>query len=216
MADFSRIERRVIVGSRFMTMIAVLGSLAGSLLMFCLGMVNIFNAFRFTFFGPGDMEVEEGEDIATLGESLAIISVIEGLDRFLIAIVLLYFSYGVYSLFIHPEEREETLKLPAWLRVKQIGQLKQVVAEVIIVVLFVLFLRVALRIFQDPNLTLSWLQMGTIALLPFCTLLLGLALRLVQLHPKPIRLREEDGTSPADPVQAQNPPLSNERAAELD
>lgn len=214
--DLQRIERQIVVGSRFMTVIAVVGSLAGSLLMFCLGMVNIFNAFRFTFAGPGEMEIEEGEDIATLGESLAIISVIEGLDRFLIAIVLLYFAYGVYSLFIHPEERQEDLKLPAWLRVKQIGQLKQVVAEVIIVVLFVLFLRVALRIFQDPNLTLSWLQMGTIALLPFCTLLLGLALRLVQLHPKPVRLRQESGEAPRDDVQAQSPPLSNERAAELD
>ena len=216
MLDLVRIERRIVVGSRFMTVIAVVGSLAGSLLMFCLGMVNIYNAFRFTLFGPGETDIEAGEDIATLGESLAIISVIEGLDRFLIAIVLLYFSYGVYSLFIHPEEREKDLKLPAWLRVKQIGQLKQVVAEVIIVVLFVLFLRVALRIFQDPNLTLTWLQMGTIALLPFCTLLLGLALRLVQLHPKPIRLRGEEAPGPADPVQAQNPPLSNERAAELD
>src|SRR5690606_32977275 len=130
MRDLGRIERRIVVGSRFMTVIAVIGSLAGSFLMFCLGMVNIYNAFRFTFWGPGETDIEAGEDIATLGESLAIISVIEGLDRFLIAIVLLYFSYGVYSLFIHPEEQEEKLRLPAWLRVKQIGQLKQVVAEV--------------------------------------------------------------------------------------
>ncbi len=212
----TKFEQRIVVGSRFMTVIAVLGSLAGSLLMFCLGMVNIVNAFRFALAGPGELDIEEGTDIATLGESLAIISVIEGLDRFLIAIVLLYFSYGVYSLFIHPEEKETTLKLPAWLRVKQIGQLKQVVTEVIIVVLFVLFLRVALRIFQDPNLTLTWVQMGTILLLPLCTLLLGLTLRLVQLHPKPFRLREEEAPGPADPVEAQNPPLSNKRAAELD
>lgn len=207
MVDFHRFEGRVIVGSRFMTMIAVLGSLAGSLLMFGLGMVNIFDAFVYAFAGPSAAEVEGAEDISTLGQSLAIISVIEGLDRFLIAIVLLYFSYGVYSLFIHPEEREEDLKLPAWLRIKKIGQLKQVVAEVIIVVLFVLFLRVALRVFQTPNLTLSWAQMGTIALLPFCTLMLGIALRLVQLHPKPGRRDDSRGgqTSDAYTPAAQKP-----------
>jgi uncharacterized membrane protein YqhA len=119
--------------------------------------------------------------------SASVISIIEGLDRFLIAIVLLYFSYGVYSLFIHPEQHETELALPAWLRVQQIGQLKQVVAEVIIVVLFVLFLRVALEAYQGPDISLSWLKIAGLLLLPLCTALLALALRLVELHPKPTR-----------------------------
>jgi uncharacterized membrane protein YqhA len=105
----------------------------------------------------------------------------------LIAIVLLYFAYGVYSLSIHPEQHESELALPAWLRVQQIGQLKQVVAEVIIVVLLVLFLRVALEAYQTPNASMSWLQIATLLLLPVCTMLLALALRLVELHPKPAR-----------------------------
>lgn len=112
------------------------------------------------------------------------INVIEGLDRFLIAIVLLYFAYGVYSLFIHPERHETELALPAWLQVKQIGQLKQVVAEVIIVILFVLFLRVALQVYQRPDVSMSWTQIATFLMLPVCTVLLALALKLVELHPK--------------------------------
>jgi uncharacterized membrane protein YqhA len=183
-------ERRIAVGSRFFTLPAVLGSLAGSVLMFFLGLYNIYEAFR--FFG---VDESGSQDRAPFGTS-AVISVIEGLDRFLIAIVLLYFAYGVYSLFIHPEQAEEELALPAWLRVKQIGQLKQVVAEVIIVVLFVLFLRVALQTFRNPNVELNLLQICTFMLLPVGTLLLALALRLVELHPKPARAPETDDGTP--------------------
>jgi uncharacterized membrane protein YqhA len=171
------VERRVVVSSRFFTLMAVIGSLAASILMFFLGLYNIYEAFRYGL---------SGTEESPFGTS-AVISVIEGLDRFLIAIVLLYFAYGVYSLFIHPEEAEEELSLPAWLRIRQIGQLKQVVAEVIIVVLFVLFLRVALETFRGPHMEMSLGQIATFVLLPVSTMLLAISLRLVELHPKPER-----------------------------
>ena len=171
------IERRIVVGSRFLSVAAVVGSLSGSLLMFGLGLYNIFEAFAHGL-------VTQDDEPGQFGTG-AVISVIEGLDRFLIGIVLLYFAYGVYSLFIHPGEPEEKLALPEWLRVKQIGQLKQVVAEVIIVVLFVLFLRAALQAFHNPNDALTWREIGSLALLPVSILALALSLRLVELHPKP-------------------------------
>lgn len=188
--DLRKIERRIVVSSRFFAILAVLGSLAGSLLMFFLGLYNVHEAYAY---GLRDGSADDRSPFGTG----AVISVIEGLDRFLIAIVLLYFAYGVYSLFIHPEESEEDLALPAWLRIKQIGQLKQVVAEVIIVVLFVLFLRVALQSYRDPNLALTWLQLASFAMLPFSTMLLAVALRLVELHPKPARpLADGDDDEP--------------------
>ncbi|MCU0504120.1 MAG: YqhA family protein [Anaerolineae bacterium] len=169
------IERRIVVSSRFFTLVAVFGSLAAAGLMFFLGLYNVYEAFRFGVTGA--------ESSLPLGTA-AVISVIEALDRFLIAIVLLYFSFGVYSLFIHPEQPGEILALPQWLQVRQIGQLKQVVAEVIIVILFVLFLRVALQTFQKTDVVFTWITLGTLLVLPLCTVLLALALRLVQLHPK--------------------------------
>lgn len=183
--DLRRIERRLIVGSRFLTVVAVLGSLAGSVLMFTLGIVNVYAAFRF-----GLREPAEGD---SMYGTAAIISVIESLDRFLIAIVLLYFAYGVYTLFIHPEESEEALALPAWLRIGQIGQLKQVVTELIVVILFVLFLRQALQAFSGPDVSLTWNEIGTLAVLPVSSLLLAFALKLVELHPK-----SPGSTSPPD------------------
>ncbi len=188
--DLRRIERSTIVGSRFLTVIAVFGSLAGSVLMFFLGIMNIYAAFRYGFESSARTEQMFG--------TAAIIRVIESLDRFLIAIVLLYFAYGVYSLFIHPEEREEALALPAWLRVRQIGQLKQVVAELIVVILFVLFLRQALQAFSGPEVSLSWNDIGTLSVLPVSAVLLGLALRLVELHPKSGRTPPPQDGRPRD------------------
>lgn len=175
--NMRRLERRAIVSSRFLTVIAVVGSLAGSVLMFVLGAINIVMAFRVGLVSPAD-------DAKTVFGAQAVINVIEGLDRFLIAIVLLYFSYGVYSLFVHPEESEEELSLPAWLRVRKIGQLKQVVAELIVIILFVLFLRQALEAFASHERAFSWQQVATLLLLPVSTVLLAISLKLVELHPK--------------------------------
>ena len=73
----------------------------------------------------------------------------------------------------------------AWLNVEGIGQLKQTLAEVIVVVLFVLFLRVALETFiaRGPNLT--WLAIVELLTLPVAIFLLSAALKLAELHPKP-------------------------------
>lgn len=182
---FRETERYIVLSSRFLTLIAVFGSLASSVLMFILGLYDIYMAFKIGLFIQ--MKLPDSQSPG----ALAVINVIEGLDRFLIAIVLLFFAYGVYSLFIRPEqtfrEEREELALPSWLRVKEIGQLKQVVAEVIIVILFVLFLRVSLQVFQDGDLTIGWQQIATLLIIPVCTLFLALALRLVELHPKPTR-----------------------------
>ena len=189
--NLRRIERRIVAGTRFFTMIAVAGSLAGSVLMFVLGLVSTYGAFRSVFMYSPDDENVFG--------AAAMIGVIGSLDLFLIAIVLLYFAYGVYSLFIHPGETEEELALPSWLRVTQIGQLKQVVAELIIVILFVLFLRQALQVFSADDTPLTWREIATLTVLPLSTLLLGIALRLVELHPKPLKPTIKPG-EPAPPA----------------
>lgn len=188
---FRDIEKHIVLGSRYLSFAAVMGSLAGSVLMFFLGLFNIYRAFA------EGLQVPTNEEDDTGFGSEAVISVIEGLDRFLIAIVLLYFAYGVYSLFLHPDSTQRELALPEWLKVKQIGQLKQVVAEVIIVVLFVLFLRVALQAFHSPNATLEWNQLATLLVLPVSVFLLACALWMVQLHPKSTSdkddTRQDDG-----------------------
>jgi uncharacterized membrane protein YqhA len=173
------VERKMIVLTKYSALAAVLGSLAGALLMFLLGLLSIYDAYEAWL----PWSEQAGAELAR--SAFAVIQVIEALDRFLIAIVLLYFGYGVYSLFIRTEIPEKVLGLPPLLRVRQIGQLKQVVAEVIIVVLFVLFLRTALQTFQRTD-GMNWEQAIVLLVLPICTALLALALKLAELHPKPV------------------------------
>ena len=100
------------------------------------------------------------------------------------AIGLLSFCYGLYILFVHPGRDAEELGVPQWLHVEGIGQLKQTLAEVILVVLFVLFLRVAMESFVAGNADMSWHFLLKFLALPVAIFLLAAALKLAELHPK--------------------------------
>ena len=61
------------------------------------------------------------------------------MDTFLIALVLIIFAGAVYNLFVRTEAANEAPS--PWLGVKSIGQLKEVVVEIVLVLLAVLFLQ---------------------------------------------------------------------------
>ena len=108
MINWRETERRLLSGSRLVTLVAVISSFAGSLLMFWLGLGNTWNAFATQFGNPGG---------PLPADELTVIHLIGALDRFLIAIVLMFFGYGVYVLFVRPEATPPQLGLPQWLHV---------------------------------------------------------------------------------------------------
>ncbi len=144
-------ERALFRATRLFTLAAVAASFIGALLMFYLGVGETFAAFALQFGGerPADSPLPKGE--------LTVLTLMNALDRFLIGMVLLFFSYGVYGLFVRPDRTAAELGLPDWMHVEHIGQLKQTIAEVIIIVLFVLFCAWRLRSFtcamrgRSPN-----------------------------------------------------------------
>jgi len=117
---------------RYVSIIAVISLFAGSVLMFLSGAIFAFNAYLIFFFGRS-VAVLPGH----LGENTAAsVVIIQSVDAFLFALVLLIFSYGIYTLFIYnPEEKNE--KLPGWLHIETISQLKTILIQVIIVILAV-------------------------------------------------------------------------------
>ncbi|WP_133162357.1 YqhA family protein [Hyphococcus luteus] len=179
---FNRLEKLFFWTTRLFTLVAVIASLGGALIMFYLGAENTYSAFEHQF-DPSPTKPVEGLP----ADEATVISLMVALDNFLIGVVLLFFAYGVYGLFIRPEFNSRDLGLPEWMHVEQIGQLKQTIAEVIFVVLFVLFLRIALQTFQSGALEPSMQRIGWFLMLPFSILMLAGALRLVELHPKPRR-----------------------------
>ena len=146
--------------------IAIICSLTGSLLLFCLGAWKTYSAIKIVLFDyiPGGMEHLHPADSATT-------YLLKALDTFLIALVLFIFARGVYTLFISNNiENDDALK---WIRIPNIGHLKNVLAEVIIIILFVIFLEV---IFENIY-NLKW----EFIIIPVSILLLALGLKFLRL-----------------------------------
>ncbi|NJP07146.1 MAG: YqhA family protein [Chloroflexaceae bacterium] len=123
---------------RYMTILAVLGGLVGSFLMFLIGSWHIIEAF-ILFLGLHAPKIAGNE----AGE--AIIKVIEALDNFLLALVLLYMAYSIYFLFLQDKQSHETrtaLGMPAWMHVTNLGEMKKVLLEVLLVLLTVFFVKI--------------------------------------------------------------------------
>ena len=123
---------RVLALSRYFTVVAVIGILLASvaLLMYeavvvVTGLVNVVNS------------ASSGEIYPKLAKMLAV-AVIEAIDVFLIAIVAQMIGLGLYRLFVDPR-----LPLPAWLKIRDLDDLKNNLVSSVIAVLSVLFLREA-------------------------------------------------------------------------
>lgn len=173
--DTTPFERRIAVGARWLTILAVLGSSLGAFLMIFIGLQETVMAFRVQFeSAPGPLPPSHASAVHLIG----------ALSRFVMAIVLLYFAFGIYLLFVRPDQPAEGLGVPRWLDVEGIGQLKQTLAEAILVVLFVLFLRIAVETFLAQGLNFSWKEMAGLLILPTAIFLLAAALKLAELHPK--------------------------------
>ncbi|WP_293134698.1 YqhA family protein [Microcoleus sp. bin38.metabat.b11b12b14.051] len=76
-----------------------------------------------------------------------ILSFIEVVDLFLLATVFYITALGLYELFI-----DERIKVPHWLEIHSIDDLKTKLTSVIVVVLSVLFLAEVVRWKGDPNI----------------------------------------------------------------
>ncbi|MGM0584908.1 MAG: YqhA family protein [Pseudomonadota bacterium] len=169
------VERAVVTTVRRSLVLAVLASFVGAGLMILIGLQDTADAVL--------QLVHPQENDLPVGDAIAV-RLISALDRFVIAVVLLYFGFGIYSLFVRPNQVPEDTGVPGWLDVQGIGQLKQTLAETIIVVLFVLFLRVTLETFIDQGVNLEWPSLLKLLTLPAAIFLLSASLRLAELHPK--------------------------------
>ena len=149
---------------RYAAAIAVISSFFSSLLLFIVGGVKtfkgIYNYFNFFVSSPASGHLTP--------EDKAVATIIESLDAFLIALVLIYFGYAIYSLAISKNQVLEQY-CPDWLTAHSVGELKETLCQLIIVILFVLFARMVWLSLPD----LSW----DILILPVSIALLSLSLK---------------------------------------
>ena len=92
--------------------------------------------------------------------------------------MLFIFAHGVYTLFISNKIYDDGNGVLKWIRTPNIGHLKNVLAEVIVIILFVKFLEV---VFVNID-NLKW----EILILPASIVLLALGLKFLSLNKEDI------------------------------
>ncbi len=80
---------------RYISIIAVISSLIGSLLLFFVGAYKTYGAIKIIIFN----DIPEGNE-GLLPVDIGTVYLMKSLDTFLIALALFIFAYGVFTLFI--------------------------------------------------------------------------------------------------------------------
>ena len=156
--------------TRFMSVLAVISSLLGALLMFWIGTVNTLKAVLLVI--NAEESVVEGSRISTT--ELATLELLECLDSFLVGLAFLYFAYGIYALFIQLEKSDTDTGV--WSRLGGISTLKKTLMEVLIVLLTVVFVKGLLERLSFRGLEWTYL------VIPLSILALAASTRLLQFE----------------------------------
>lgn len=153
---------------RYFSWIAILCSLAGSVLLFGVGAQKTYSAYE-AVVSQSSISVNLSHlDTAEIATTY----IIKALDTFLIALVLFIFAHGVFTLFICGDNMEGIYMLD-WIKTPNIGRLKSILGEVIVIILFVKFLEIILVNLNNLN----W----NILILPTSIIMLALSLKILRL-----------------------------------
>ena len=128
-----KIFESIIWNSRFIVILAVVFGLIGAIILFVVASMDIWNVAVYTF----DTIITHAhpekfhEDIVS--------GIIGAVDLYLIAVVMVIFSFGLYELFISDIEAAEGKNGSKLLAIHSLDQLKDKIAKVIVMVLVVSF-----------------------------------------------------------------------------
>lgn len=142
--------------SRYLTLLAVVGSLVSAIVLFVYGTINVYVAFQ------GFMSLHVSGDHAEQGQMVA--RFVSSVDVYLFAMVLIIFSMGVYELFISKIDPVETKfdTRPSWLRITSIDDLKSSLGKVILMVLIVSVFEHSLSIDYDQSVDLLYAAVAVV------------------------------------------------------
>ncbi len=122
--------RRLFSSSRYVVLIAVLGTFVASLALLL---------FEASVVAVSVVDAIRNYSASSTAAKKFAVGLIEVVDVFLIAIAVYIISLGLYVLFI-----DERLPLPRWLEIRDLDDLKNNLVSLVIAVLAVLFLREAM------------------------------------------------------------------------
>ncbi|BEH09369.1 MULTISPECIES: YqhA family protein [Geobacter] len=119
-------KNRLIESTRYIILIAVIGSFAAAVTLITYGGILAFRTI---------IETLASGYVSSKGMKSLVLSFIEVVDTFLLGTVLYIISLALYELFI-----DDTVPVPQWLTIHNLDDLKYKLVGVVVVVIGVLFL----------------------------------------------------------------------------
>lgn len=150
-----RVFERLLWNSRLIVLVAVVASLVVSVAMFYVATADVVAiAGMVLHYVPGHGSAELRSDV--------IRAVVEVVDGYLLATIMLIFALGLYELFVSRIDPAEGSEFASrLLLIRSLDDLKDRLAKVVLLILVVKFFEYALRMsFKEP-LDLLYLALGT-------------------------------------------------------
>ena len=160
MRGLTKLFESILWGSRLVVLVAVVFGLLLALGAFYLATIDVFYFLGYLrdYANPG----LSSADRATLRTD-AITAIVKAVDGYLIAAILIIFALGLYELFISKldaaERSESMLRL---LLIKNLDELKERIASLVLLVLVIEFFQRALKLDYETPLDLLYFAVGVL------------------------------------------------------
>ncbi len=143
---------------RLFILTAVVFGMIGAVILFVVASADIYHVAHYTY-----EVMSSGHHPANFHEKI-VGDIIGAVDLYLIAVVMLLFSFGLYELFISKIDPAEQSESSGILKIKDLDQLKDKLAKVIIMVLIVSFFKRVINMEYQGPLEMLYLSLSILAL----------------------------------------------------
>jgi uncharacterized membrane protein YqhA len=138
--------RRLIELSRFVVAVPAIGSILGAFILMVIGTWEIIRAFLALI--DSDVPLKE-----------SVVTILTAIDTLLLATVLLVIGYGLYELFV-----DANVRLPPWLEIKSLDDLKAKLIGVVVAIIAVVFLGVLVDSTNANDIMLIGIGAGAVVI----------------------------------------------------
>lgn len=158
----SRAFERMLWFSRMLVLIAVLAALLVAVVMFLFATTDVF---RLVVALPSAFTASEAEMVTKRLDTLG--KVVKVVDLYLVATFMLVFSMGLYELFIGKISAAEHSEVARRLLIiRDLDDLKDRLAKIVLLILAMLFLEYSLRLQPTKPVDLLYLGGGVVLIAP--------------------------------------------------